>query len=46
MSCIAPLAGGVTCEVVCRIGIDGDCDEGALCLPLFDTPGYGFCNPA
>ncbi len=44
--CVAPLAGGVTCEILCRIGVDGDCPEDVLCLPLLDTPGYGFCNPA
>ncbi len=44
--CVAPLAGGVTCEILCRIGMDGDCPVDVACLPLLDTPGYGFCNPA
>lgn len=44
--CVSQLAGPVTCEQICEVEGEPTCPEGVLCLPLLDTPGWGFCNPS
>ncbi|MCR9165338.1 MAG: hypothetical protein ACE37F_24030 [Nannocystaceae bacterium] len=46
LMCVAQLAGPVTCEQFCEIEGELTCPDGVQCLPLLDTPGWGFCNPS
>ena len=45
LMCVSQLAGPITCEQICEIEGEQACPNDALCLPLLDTPGWGFCNP-